>query len=103
MSTEPHHTEADPSGSDLPDGSPEFEGNIAGHWIAPLEDQTRRFPRESIQISFLLGALLHIFASRGLLARLVGLILWLARPILFGFAAWRLYQSVTSRSSASGK
>jgi hypothetical protein len=103
MSTEPHHTEADPSGSDLPDGSPGSEGNIAGHWIARLEDQTRRFPRESLQISFLLGALLHIFGGRGLLARLVGLILWLARPILFGFAAWRLYQLVTSRSSASGK
>ena len=102
MSTEPHHTEADPSGSDLPDGSPGSEGNIAGHWIARLEDQTRRFPRESIQISFLLGALLHIFAGRGLLAKLLGLMLWLARPVLFGFAAWRLYQLVTSRPS-SGK
>jgi hypothetical protein len=87
MSTEPHDTEADPSGSDLPVGSPGSEGNIAGHWIARLEDQTRRFPRESLQISFLLGAVLHIFAGRGLLAKLVGLMLWLARPVLFGFAA----------------
>jgi hypothetical protein len=109
MSTEPHHTETDPSGSDLPVGSPGPEGNIAGHWgniaghwIARLEDQTRRFPRESLQISFLLGALLHIFAGRGLLAKLLGLMLWLARPVLFGFAAWRLYQLVTSRPS-SGK
>ena len=102
MSTEPHHTETDPSGSDLPVGSPEPEGNIAGHWIARLEDQTRRFPRESLQISFLLGALLHIFTGRGLLAKLLALMLWLTRPVLFGFAAWRLYQLVTSRSS-SGK
>ena len=102
MSTESHHTETDPSGSDLPVGSPGSEGNIAGHWIARLEDQTRRFPRESLQISFLLGALLHIFAGRGPLAKLLGLMLWLARPVLFGFAAWRLYQLVTSRSS-SGK
>ena len=102
MSTEPHHTEADPSGIDLPVGSPGSAENIADHWIARLEDQTRRFPRESLQISFLLGALLHIFAGRGQLAKLVGLMLWLARPVLFGFAAWRLYQLVTSRPS-SGK
>jgi hypothetical protein len=100
MSTELHHIEADPSRSDLPVGSPRSEGNITGLWTARLEDQTRRFPRESLQISFLLGALLQVFAGRGLLPKLVGLMLWLARPILFGFAAWRLYQLVTGRSSS---
>ena len=102
MSTELHHTEADPSRSDSPVGSSGSEGNITGHWIARLEDQTRRFPREALQISFLLGALLQIFFGRGLLPKVVGLMLWLARPILFGFAAWRLYQLVAGRSS-SGK
>jgi hypothetical protein len=104
MSTELHHTEGDPSRSDLPAGSPGSEGHINGngHWIEGLEDQTRRFPRESLQISFLLGALVQIFAGRGLLPRLVGLLLWLARPILVGLAAWRLYQLVADRSS-SGK
>ena len=68
-------------------------------WIAQLEDQTRKFPREAILISFLLGALLQIFAGHALLIRLV---LRLASPIVVTFAAWRLYQSVTSRSS-SGK
>jgi hypothetical protein len=102
MSTELHHTEGDPSRSDLPAGSPGSEGHITGHWIECLEDQTRRFPRESLQISFLLGALVQIFAGRGLLPSLVGLLLWLARPILVGLAAWRLYQLVADRSS-SGK
>jgi hypothetical protein len=100
MSTELHHTETDPGRSDLPAGSPWSEGHITGHWIEYLEDQTRRFPRESLQISFLLGALLQIFGGRGLLPKLVGLLLWLARPILVGFAAWRLYQSVAGRSSS---
>jgi predicted alpha/beta hydrolase family esterase len=68
-------------------------------WIAQLEDQTRKFPREAILISFLLGALLQIFAGHALLIRLA---LRLASPIVVTFAAWRLYQSVTSRSS-SGK
>jgi hypothetical protein len=104
MSTELHHTEALPlDRTDLPDDSPGPQGDIIGRWIAPLEDQTRRFPRESLQISFLLGALLQIFVGRGLLARLVGLMLWLARPILFGFAAWRLYQLVARRSSSGKK
>jgi predicted alpha/beta hydrolase family esterase len=40
-------------------------------WIAQLEDQTRKFPREAILISFLLGALLQIFAGHALLIRLV--------------------------------
>jgi len=100
MSTKLHHTEADPSGSDSPVGSPGSEENITDLWIARLEDQTRRFPRESLQISFLLGALLQIFTGRGLLPRLVGLMLWLARPVLFGFAAWRLYQLVAGRCSS---
>jgi len=102
MSTELHHTEGDPSRSDSPAGSPGSEGHITGHWIERLEDQMRRFPRESLQISFLLGALVQIFAGRGLLPKLVGLMLWLARPILVGFAALRLYQLVADRSS-SGK
>ena len=68
-------------------------------WIAQLEDQTRKFPREAILISFFLGALLQIFAGHALLIRLA---LRLASPIVVTFAAWRLYQSVTSRSS-SGK
>src|SRR6201997_844143 len=76
--------------------------DTTGHWIEGLEDRARRFPRESLQISFLLGALLQILGGRGLLPKLVGLMLWLARPILVGFAAWRLYQLVAGRSS-SGK
>lgn len=60
-------------------------------WIAQLEDQTRKFPREAILISFLAGALLQIFAGHALLSRLV---LKLASPIVVTFAAWRLYQSV---------
>jgi hypothetical protein len=99
MSTELHHTEADPSRGDLPAGSPGSEGHTTGHWIEGLEDRARRFPRESLQISFLLGALLQILGGRGLLPKLVGLMLWLARPILLGFAAWRLYQLVAGRSS----
>jgi hypothetical protein len=100
MSTELHHTEADPSRSALPVGSPGSEGNITGLWIARLEDQTRRFPRESLQISFLLGALLQVFTGRGLLPKLVGLMFWLGRPVFFGFAAWRLYQLVAGRCSS---
>ena len=100
MSTELHNTEGDPSRSDLPAGSPGSEGHITGHWIEGLEDQTRRFPRESLQISFLLGALLQVFTGRGLLPKLVGLMFWLARPVFFGFAAWRLYQLVAGRCSS---
>jgi hypothetical protein len=50
----------------------------------------------------LLGALLQSFPGRGLLPKLINLALRLVRPILFGFAAWRLYQLVAGRSS-SGK
>jgi hypothetical protein len=102
MSTELHHTEADPGRNDLPTGSPGSEGDITGRWIEGLEDRARRFPRESLQISFLLGALLQTLGGRGLLPKLVGMMLWLARPILVGFAARRLYQLVAGRSS-SGK
>jgi hypothetical protein len=94
MSTDLDHTETAPSKSDLPVSS--------RHWMARLEDQTRRFPRESLQISFLLGALLQIFAGRGLLPKLVGSILWLARPIVFGLAAWRLYQLLAGRFPSLG-
>jgi hypothetical protein len=104
MSSELHHTEAHSlDKTDLPDGPSGREGDITGRWLARLEDQTRRFPRESLLISFLLGALLQIFPGRGLLPKLVGLMLWLARPILFGFAAWRLYQLVARRSSSGKK
>jgi hypothetical protein len=80
--------------NDLPAGSPTSERNIMGRWIELLEDQTRRFPQESILVSFLLGGLLQILAVRALLLSLLRLVLWLAGPILLGFAAWRLYQSV---------
>ena len=104
MSTQLHQAEAHPlDRTNLPDGPPGPEGDITGRWIAQMEDQTRRFPRESLLISFLLGALLQISAGRGLLPKLVGLMLWLARPILFGFVAWRLYQSVAGRSSSGKK
>ena len=63
-------------------------------WIAQLEDQTRKFPREAILISFLAGALLQIFAGHALLSRLV---LKLASPIVVTFAAWRLLRSTRNR------
>ena len=69
-------------------------------WIAQLEDQTRKFPREAILISFLLGALLQIFAGHALLIRLV---LRSATPIVVTFAAWRLYQSVCNRRFSSAE
>ena len=69
-------------------------------WIAQLEDQTRKFPREAILISFLLGALLQISAGHALLIRLV---LRLAAPIVVTFAAWRLYQSVCNRRFSSAE
>jgi hypothetical protein len=81
-------------GTDLPAGSPTSEINIIGRWMERLEDQGRRFPQESILISFLLGGLLQVVAIRALLLSFLRLVLWLATPILFGFAAWRLYRSV---------
>jgi predicted alpha/beta hydrolase family esterase len=51
-------------------------------WIAQLEDQAQKFPREAILISFLVGAMLQIFAGHALLIRLV---LRLASPIVVTF------------------
>lgn len=67
-------------------------------WIAQLEDQAQKFPREAILISFLVGAMLQIFAGHALLIRLV---LRLASPIVF--TAWRLYQSVRNRRFSSAE
>jgi hypothetical protein len=104
MSTELHHTEAHSlDKTDLPDGASGREGDITGRWIARLEDQTRRFPRESLLMSYLLGALLQIFPGRGLLPKLINLAWRLVRPLLFGFAAWRLYQLVRDGRSSSGE
>ena len=63
-------------------------------WLAQLEDQIRKFPRETILISFLAGALLQIFADHTLLTRLL---LKVANPIVVSFAAWGLYRAVHSR------
>ena len=104
MNTELDHTEAHSlNKTDLPDGRSGPEGDITGRWIARLEDQTRRFPRESLLMSYLLGALLQSFPGRGLLPKLINLALRLVRPILFGFAAWRLYQLVRDGRSSSGE
>lgn len=69
-------------------------------WIAQLEDQTRKFPREAVLIAFLGGALPQIFAGHALLIRLV---LRLASPIVVAFAAWRLYQSFRNRRFSSAE
>ena len=105
MNTELHHTEAHSlNKTDLPDGPSGLEGDITGRWIARLEDQTRRFPRESLLMSYLLGALLQSFPGRGLLPKLINLALRLVRPIFLGFAAWRLYELIRDgRSSPGGK
>ena len=63
-------------------------------WLAQLEDQTRKFPREAILVSFLAGALLEIFAGHALLTRLL---LKAASPIAVSFAAWELYRAVPNR------
>jgi hypothetical protein len=70
------------------------------HWLAQLEDQTRKFPREAILISFLAGALLQIFAGQALLTRLL---LKLASPIVVSFAAWGLYQAGPNRRFSSAE
>jgi hypothetical protein len=44
---------------------------------------------------------LQVFAVRSLLINLVRLVLWLATPVLFGFAAWRLYQSLEGNKNLS--
>ena len=90
MSAEPHHaTEA----TNLSTAADISDGDAVSRWIAQLEEKVRRSPREAILVAFLAGGLLQVFAVRSLLINLVRLVLWLATPILFGFAAWRLYQS----------
>jgi hypothetical protein len=104
MSTELHHTEAHSlDKTHLPDRASGREGDITARWLARLEEQTRRFPRESLLMSYLLGALLQSFPGRGLLPKLINLAWRLVRPIFFGFAAWRLYQLVRDGRSSSGE
>ena len=69
-------------------------------WLAQLEDQIRKFPREAILISFLAGALLQIFADHALLTRLL---LKAASPIVVSFAAWGLYRAVPDRRFSSAE
>ena len=90
MSTESHHATKATTLSTAADIS---DGDAVSRWIAQLEERIRRSPREAILVAFLAGGLLQVFAVRSLLINLVRLALWLATPILFGFAAWRLYQS----------
>ena len=90
MSAESHHLTETTNLSASPDNSGE---DAVRRWIAQLEAQVRRSPREAVLVAFLVGGLLQVFAVRSLLINLVRLALWLATPILFGFAAWRLYQS----------
>jgi hypothetical protein len=96
MSAESHHSTRVTNLSDSPDAS---EGDALSHWIAQLEERVRRSPREAVLVAFLVGGLLQVFAIRSLLINLVRLVLWLATPILFGFAAWRLYQSFEGKQS----
>jgi hypothetical protein len=90
MSAESHHVTETADLSAAPHIS---EEDAVSRWIAQLEEQVRRSPREAVLVAFLVGGLLQVFAVRSLLINLVRLALWLATPILFGFAAWRLYQS----------
>jgi predicted alpha/beta hydrolase family esterase len=90
MSAESHHVTKTADLSAAPHVS---EEDAVSRWIARLEEQVRRSPREAVLAAFLVGGLLQVFAVRSLLINLVRLALWLATPILFGFAAWRLYQS----------
>ena len=90
MSAESHDLTETTNLSAAPDISGE---DAVRRWIAQLEAQVRRSPREAVLVAFLVGGLLQVFAVRSLLINLVRLALWLATPILFGFAAWRLYQS----------
>ncbi|HYZ71510.1 MAG TPA: hypothetical protein VE641_00420 [Chthoniobacterales bacterium] len=69
-------------------------------WLAQLEDQARKFPREAVLISFLTGAVLQVFADHALLARLL---LKAASPIVVSFAAWGLYRAVHNRRFASAE
>jgi hypothetical protein len=90
MSAESHHaTEA----TNLSAAADVSTGDAVSRWIEQLEERVRRSPREAVLVAFLVGGLLQVFAVRSLLINLVRLVLWLATPILFGFAAWRLYRS----------
>src|SRR6266481_2894713 len=90
MSAESHHM-TEPA--NLSAAAELSEGDALSRWIAQLEERVRRSPREAILVAFLVGGLLQVFAIRSLLINLVRLVLWLATPVLFGLAAWRLYQS----------
>ena len=90
MSAESHHATTATNLSATADISGE---DAVSRWITQLEERVRRSPREAILIAFLAGGLLQVFAVRSLLINIVRLVLWLATPILFGVAAWRLYQS----------
>ena len=69
-------------------------------WIAQLEDEARKFPREAILISFSVGSLLQIFAGHALLIRSV---LRLASPMVITFAAWQLYRAVSNCRFSAGE
>ena len=90
MSAESHHATKP---TNLPTDSALADGDVVSRWLEQLEDRVRRSPREAILLAFLVGGLLQVFAVRRLLLNLVRLVLWLATPVLFGFAAWKLYQS----------
>ena len=90
MSAESHQVTEAPNLSGTADIS---DGDVVSRWLAQLEERVRRSPREAVLIAFLVGGLLQVFAVRSLLINLVRVVLWLATPILFGVAAWRLYQS----------
>ena len=96
MSAESHHATKP---TNLPTDSNLVERDVVSRWLAQLEDQVRRSPREAILIAFLVGTLLQVFAIRSLLLNLMRLVLWLATPILFGFAVWKLYQSFEGSES----
>jgi hypothetical protein len=90
MSAESHHATKGPvvaTASDIPGE------DAISRFLTKLEERVRKSPRESVLIAFLIGGLLQVYAIRSLLLNLVRLLLSLATPILFGFAAWRLYQS----------
>jgi hypothetical protein len=68
-------------------------GDVASRFMTRLEERIRQSPREAVLVAFLIGGLLQVFAIRSLLLNLIRLVLWLATPFLFAFAAWRLYQA----------
>jgi hypothetical protein len=87
MSTESH-----PKTTVLPTAA-RSEEDFASRFMAQLEDRIRRSPLESVLVAFLIGGLLQVLAIRTLLLSLIRLVLWLATPFLFAFAAWRIYQT----------